>query len=92
MNEETKYVIVKDIFGENAYIFSSVKSHGTIKGENAIAAGFVSFRKNDEGMIEVFCYGRSFSCDLDNRGIDDAKLICRALNPIHNKIFIPVEK
>jgi len=93
MLEETKYVITKDTFGDQAVIFSSVKSHDSISG-NIIAAGYVTFKKNKTGSIEVVCYGKSVSCECESRKLTDAKLVCAALNPIglENKLFVPVEQ
>ena len=86
---QVKYVITYDgVFGsETAIIFDQAIGHDVIAG-SPVAAGFVGFSANRAGFIEVMVNGESVSLNLKNRGVEDARLVCRALNGGSKGLFV----
>ena len=71
-----KYVIMKGIHDEYAFVFLPAIQHKFIRvvRQEPIAGGFVDFEIVD-GKLSIRCYGKSISLGLKSRGEEDEKII-----------------
>ena len=69
-----KYIVVKDTYGENTYIFPAIVNHSAMArnvGGEIISAGFINYR--------LECYGESVTLKVKAREKEDTELVRRKL-------------
>lgn len=66
-----KYVITID----GCIIFAPTISHDKITDKEVLSAGFVRISTTCPGTIDVDCYGRSESLDIDSHPAEDERHI-----------------
>jgi hypothetical protein len=77
MFTEIKYIITKE---KNIIVFGEAIKHSEFKHLEPIRAGFIYFKKENNGDVTCSCYGRSVSLDLDSDPSTDADIARLQLN------------
>jgi N-acetylglucosamine-6-phosphate deacetylase len=73
-----KYIVFKDGNLEDIITFSELMDHSqaarALDRDRIISAGFIDIAVNEQGKLDVACFGKSTTLDLASRGDLDKRV------------------
>lgn len=85
---KTKYIVVDSGMSDDMHIFPSHLNHNNVAdkiGGRVISAGFLSIDPDKNGDVEISCYGKSISLNVDSRPEIDTYLAYQTLGVPHGR-------